>query len=278
MRPTGAQRAVDEHFDRRSEYWRDVYAGDGVESVVYRERMATALAWVDRLELRSGASALDLGCGAGLIAVELAARGMRVTACDSSPEMVTRAKQTAEGRGLAAMVEVVRADAHDLPLQTASAQLVVALGLIPWVPEPQRAVNEMARVLEPGGTLILTADNALRLNVLTDPSENPLFAPLRPAYRALERRAGRAANASAPYYRHRPSQVREMLLASGLQPELETTVGFGPFTFMGRPLLNDERAGTLNRRLESSAQRHSKLRSHGWHVLISARRADGRSS
>jgi len=71
------QVAVDEHFDRRSDYWRDVYGGDSAESLAYRERMETALAWVDQLNLPAGASALDVGCGAGLMTVELAARGMR---------------------------------------------------------------------------------------------------------------------------------------------------------------------------------------------------------
>ena len=275
MSEPSPQRAVDEHFDRRSDYWRDVYAGEGVESLVYRKRMETALGWVDRLELPAGARALDVGCGAGLMTVELAARGMQVTACDSSPEMVRQAQQTAEARGLAGMVQVVRADAHQLPLASASVQLIVALGLIPWLPEPKVAVNEMARVLEGGCWLILTADNALRLNALTDPSENPLFAPLRPAYRALERRRG--APESAPYYRHRPAQVKQMLIAAGLRPALETTVGFGPFTFMGRQLLSDERSIALNRRLEGWARAHSRLRRHGWHLLVAAQRAGERS-
>jgi SAM-dependent methyltransferase len=277
MSETSGQRAVDEHFDRRSAYWRDVYAGEGAESLVYRKRMETALAWVDRLNVPAGGSALDVGCGAGLMAVELAARGMQVTAYDSSPEMVRQAQQTVETWGLAGMVQVVRADAHELPLASASARLIVALGLIPWLPEPQRAVNEMARVLERGGWLILTADNALRLNVLTDPSENPLFAPLRPVYRALERWRRQGAPGGAPYHRHRPAQVRQMLLAAGLQPTLETSVGFGPFTFMGRHVLSGERSIALSRRLEGWAEGHSELRRHGWHFLVSAQRTGGPS-
>lgn len=277
MSETSGQRAVDEHFDRRSAYWRDVYAGEGVESLVYRKRMETALAWVDRLNVPAGGSALDVGCGSGLMAVELAARGMQVTAYDSSPEMVRQAQQTVEAWGLAGMVQVVRADAHELPLASASARLIVALGLIPWLPEPQRAVNEMARVLERGGWLILTADNALRLNVLTDPSENPLFAPLRPVHRALERWRRQGAPGGAPYYRHRPAQVRQMLLGAGLQPTLETSVGFGAFTFMGRHVLSDERSIALSRRLEGWAEGHSELRRHGWHFLVAAQRVGGRS-
>jgi ubiquinone/menaquinone biosynthesis C-methylase UbiE len=277
MSETGGQRAVDEHFDRRSDYWREVYAGEGAQSLVYRKRMETALAWVDRLNVPPGGTALDVGCGAGLMAVELATRGMQVAAYDSSPEMVRQAQQTVETWGLPGLVKVARADAHELPLASASARLIVALGLIPWLPEPQRAVNEMARVLEPGGWLILTADNALRLNVLTDPSENPLFAPLRPVYRAVERWRRHGATGSAPYHRHRPAQVRRMLLAAGLQPTLETSVGFGPFTFMGRHILSDERSIALNRRLEGWAEGHSGLRRHGWHFLVSAQRVGGSS-
>lgn len=266
------QRAVEEHFDQRRGYWREVYGGGSVQSLVYRERMETALAWADQLSLAPRARALDLGCGAGFVAVELATRRIQVTACDSSSEMVRQAQQTVEERGLAGMVQVVRADANQLPFPSASAQLIVALGLIPWLPDPVGAVGEMARVLEAGGWLILSADNALRLNALTDPSENPLLAPLRPLYRAFERWHRRGAPGSAPYHRHRPSQVRKMLLAAGLEPRRETTFGFGPFTFMGRPLLSDERALALNRRLETWVQEHPALRRHGWHFLVAAQR------
>jgi ubiquinone/menaquinone biosynthesis C-methylase UbiE len=272
MTETGPQRAVDEHFDRRRDYWRDVYAGHDIESLVYRERMETALGWVDQLHLPANASALDLGCGAGLMTIALAARGMQVVACDSSTEMVKQTQQTLEARDLAEGVRVVRADANQLPFPSASAALIVALGLIPWLSEPQRAVHEMARVLEPDGWLILTADNALRLNALTDPSENPLAAPLRPVYRALEQRRRRGvAGETAPYHRHRPSQVKQMLLEADLHPTHEATVGFGPFTFMGRKLLSDERSVALNRRLEGWALRHPRLRRHGWHYLVAAR-------
>ncbi len=278
MSETNPQLAVDEHFDRRSDYWRDVYAGESVESLVYRERMDAALAWVDQLSMPAGTTALDLGCGAGLMTVELAARGLQVTACDSSAEMVRQAQQTAEARGLAAKVKFVRADAGQLPFPPAYARLIVALGLIPWLREPERTLSEMARVIEPGGWLILTADNALRLNVLTDPSENPLLAPLRPAYRALERRRPQRPPASARFYRHRPSEVRQMLLAAGFQPTLETTVGFGPFTFMGRHLLSDRHSVALDRRLARWAERHPPLRRHGWHVLVGAQRVGGHAA
>jgi ubiquinone/menaquinone biosynthesis C-methylase UbiE len=189
---------------------------------------------------------------------------------------VSQVQQTLEARGLAGIVQVVRADAHRLPFPSASARLIVALGVVPWLREPERAVAEMARVLEPGGSLILTADNALRLTVLTEPFENPLAAPLRPAYRAFKRWRRRGApEEGAPFYRHRPSQVRQMLLDAGLHPTLQATVGFGPFTFMGRQLLSDERSIALDRRLEGWALRHPQLRRHGWHYLVTAQRLDG---
>lgn len=208
--------------------------------------------------------------------VALAARGMQVTACDSSPAMVMQAQQLLHARSLAGAAQVTRADAHRLPFPEASARLIVALGVVPWLPEPERAVAEMARVLEPGGSLILTADNALRLNILTEPFENPLAAPLRPAYRAYKHRRRRGSpDEGAPFFRHRPSQVRQMLLDAGLQPKLQTTVGFGPLTFMGRPLLSNDHSIALNRRLEGWAVGYPRLRNHGWHYLVMAQRFGG---
>ena len=162
---------------------------------------------------------------------------------------------------------------QQLALPSGSARLVVALGVIPWLSEPQRAVQEMARVLEPGGWLILTADNALRLNRLTDPAESPLAAPLRPAYRALRaavRAPGRSGDGGVPSPSALPGQPDAG--RGGAPPCAEATVGFGPFTFMGRTFLRDDHSLALNRRLEGWAQRHARLRRCGWHYLVAAQR------
>ncbi len=61
-----------------------------------------------------------------------------------------------------------------------------------------------------------------------------------------------------------------MLAGAGMYPFLETTVGFGPFTFLNRNVFGDARAIAVNGRLESRARRHHYLRRHGWHYIVAA--------
>jgi predicted ATP-grasp superfamily ATP-dependent carboligase/ubiquinone/menaquinone biosynthesis C-methylase UbiE len=267
-----AQGEVDRFFDQSTEYWRDVYRRDGLQGLIYRERMEAALYWVEQLDLPRDSAALDVGCGAGLMAAELGRRGLHVTATDSSAEMVKTARRQARTVGLTDAVRVDLADAHRLPFTGGQFDLVISLGLLPWLHDPRRALQEMVRVLRPGGWIVVTADNRARLNLIVEPRENPVLAPIKVARRAAKRIAGQVPN-STPSRLHRPDQIDLMLRAAGAEPRRRTTVGFGPFTFLGRPLVGDATGLRLHGWLErASADRAPALRRLGWHYLVAAQK------
>jgi 2-polyprenyl-6-hydroxyphenyl methylase/3-demethylubiquinone-9 3-methyltransferase len=93
------------------------------------------------------ARVLDLGCGAGLLANDLAARGYRVAGLDSTPENL----DVARARDATRSVEYRRGDATCLPYADASFDVVCAMDLLEHVDHPERLVAEAARVLAPGG-------------------------------------------------------------------------------------------------------------------------------
>lgn len=266
------QHAVDRYFDTESDYWSGVYGRDELQGLIYRDRMRLVSAWARELGLAPGAAALDAGCGAGLMTVELARAGFSVTATDSSPAMVQSAAALVQRQDLGDRVSVQRADARQLPFTDGRFDLVVALGLLPWLPDPQTAVTELARVLIPGGWMILTADNLGRLNRLVDPRENPLLAPLRPVKRALSGRPEGRDN-RVDSHRHAPRQVDEMLAAAGIRATHCTTVGYGPFTVMSSPLLPNPVGVAVHERLQRSAARYPRLRAAGWHYVVAGVKA-----
>jgi SAM-dependent methyltransferase len=99
--------------------------------------------------LPNGARVLDLGCGPGLFAGAMAARGARVEAWDASPEMVARAaSQPGVGARLAGFVDLEAAAAYDGVW--ASFSLLHA----PRAAFPAH-LRRIARALRPGGTLYL---------------------------------------------------------------------------------------------------------------------------
>jgi SAM-dependent methyltransferase len=266
------QEVVDRYFDLAARYWEEVYSEPALEGLVYRERMETTLRWVDALALAPGAAVLEVGCGAGLLGLQLARRGLTVTCTDSSPEMVGRAQRLLNAENPCGRMQVRRADVQQLPFKPGEFDLVVALGVLPWLDRAGEAVQQMAHVLAPGGWIIVTADNRARLNLLLEPRENPLLAPLRLARRAVRRRSG-APNGSAPSFRHLPSEVDRMLTAANISPVRRATVGFGPFTFIGRPLLGEPAAIALHQRLHRMSRDRRALRRLGWHYIVAGRKA-----
>jgi D-aspartate ligase len=273
--PTGTDdpHIVERYFDAASEYWRDVYREQGLQGLVYRDRTATALRWIEELGFTEGSTALDVGCGPGLMAAQLASRGIQVTATDSSRAMVGAARRQAERDGFADRVRVQEADAQALPFSSGSFDLVVALGLLPWVADPQRVVTEMARVLRPGGWLIVTADNRRRLNRLVEPRENPLLWPLKLGLRTYRHLGRRAPRGGAPSRLHRPGEVERMLGHAQLTPIRRATVGYGPFTFLGRAVMSEPAGLRLHSALSRlSARRMRGLRRLGWHYITAARK------
>lgn len=260
-------------FDGAAPYWRDVYAQDGLQGLIYRQRMETALRWVDELGLPPASAALDVGCGAGLLCVELASRSLHVTGTDTSPAMIELAQSHADEGRLADRIQLLLADVDRLPVESGNFDVVIALGLLPWVHDEYAAVIEMARVLRPGGHLILSADNRARLNFLVEPRENPLLTPLKLARRAARRAAGRRPD-GVPSRLHLPSQVARFLAVAGVRPVRRSTVGFGPFTFLGRPILGERVGLRLHLRLQARADRTTIGGRTGWHYMVEARKPE----
>ena len=108
---------------------------------------------LDRVDLRPGQSAIDLGCGpSGIIQLlsERVSPGGRVVGVDADPVHVTMARQFADERGLRD-VEIVAADARHTGLPSGSFDLVHSRTLLVTIPEPTRVVAEMVRLARPGG-------------------------------------------------------------------------------------------------------------------------------
>lgn len=101
-----------------------------------------------------GTRALDLGCGAGHTALGLAMAGADVVAIDLTDEMLAAGRRLAAERGLA-NVEFRRADAGLLPFADGEFDIVTSRLSAHHYPDPQQALCEAARVLKPGGTLLL---------------------------------------------------------------------------------------------------------------------------
>ena len=119
--------------------------------------------------IEPGSVVLDLGCGAGtdlLIAAQMTGPGGRAIGVDMTGSMPERSRASAQAMGLG-NVELHEALIEALPLKDASVDVVISNGVIDLVPDKHTVLDEIDRVLRPGGRLQL-ADVVIHHEVSED--------------------------------------------------------------------------------------------------------------
>ena len=101
----------------------------------------------------AGRRVLDAGCGDGALICAAASRGAAATGIDPDPAMLAAARSRVGGAARGA--KFVQGRLEQLPFREASFDLVAAITVLCFVPDAGGAVREMARVLRPGGRLVL---------------------------------------------------------------------------------------------------------------------------
>jgi ubiquinone/menaquinone biosynthesis C-methylase UbiE len=106
----------------------------------------------------AGLRLLDVGCGTGHQLALWSARGYEVAGVDGSAEMLEHAQVNNPS------AELREADARELPFADASFDRVTSIEVLRYLPDPHPSIEEMARVLRPGGVCLATAAPLLALN------------------------------------------------------------------------------------------------------------------
>jgi SAM-dependent methyltransferase len=214
-RPPDDQSQIDrvrQFFDRESgRYVKQRYGtSEPAVSRPYLERQAIVLEFIEG----SHDAALDLGCGPGVLLPALLEHSATVAAIDVSPEMLERARSAISGTPGRERVTLALGSADALPFADRSFDLVTCIGVIAYWPNAPRALSEVARVLRPGGTLILQTTNFVAPREIEDRL-------LRfPYQRIMTRLTGREFRDTADlrlkaYY---PPRLDALLDAAGLEP------------------------------------------------------------
>ena len=170
----------------------------------WRERAA------DRAELREGDHALDVCCGTGDLAFELARRvgpTGRVVGCDFSERMLELAREKSATPERAATVEFEWADALDLPYEDASFDAVTVGFGVRNLSDLEAGLGELARVLRPGGRLVILE--------ITQPTRPPLSTFFAIWFDRIVPLLGSVAGDSAAYS-YLPESVRSFPSPEGL--------------------------------------------------------------
>lgn len=119
------------------------------QTPISKNRLRLALG--GSLEVLSGKTVLEAGCGAGRFTEVLLAEGAHVTACDLSLAVEANYANC----GAASNYFVCQADVRKLPVAADSFDFVICLGVVQHTPSPEETIAALARCVKPGGTLVL---------------------------------------------------------------------------------------------------------------------------
>lgn len=106
-----------------------------------------------------GLRVLEVGCGGGLICEDLARRGALMVGVDPSEQALQAARDHAAASGLAEQITYEQGYAEALPCESASFRAIVCLDVLEHVKDLSRTLEEVARVLAPGGVFVFDTIN-----------------------------------------------------------------------------------------------------------------------
>jgi ubiquinone/menaquinone biosynthesis C-methylase UbiE len=112
-----------------------------------------AAVFYNRLGVKRGARLLDVGCGAGQLALIAARAGAKATGCDISTNWLEKARARAAAEGLEVTFE--EGDAEALPYENGQFDVVVSLIGAMFAPRPDRVAAEVTRVCRSGGMIAM---------------------------------------------------------------------------------------------------------------------------
>ncbi len=162
---------VDRHFTSEAKLWTELYQRDDLYALGFQIRLRQALTFIRNLKLPPGTPALDVGCGGGWAAIELARTGLQVTGLDISGPMIATARRNAE------QADLPRSPADgnrpnpsfevgnlvNMGYSPQTFGLIVGLGVFEYFPDRLAAAREISRLLSSGGTLVVTIPNPDRV-------------------------------------------------------------------------------------------------------------------
>jgi SAM-dependent methyltransferase len=112
---------------------------------------------VDLITPQAGNEVLDVGCGVGIGPVFLAKEfGCHVTGVDITPRMIGQAEKRAGRHGVRDLVAFAISDLHDLPFTDTCFDSAMAESVLTFSPDKAAVLEELARVVRPGGMIAFT--------------------------------------------------------------------------------------------------------------------------
>lgn len=160
--------------------WEKLYLGK-IDRISYnfasRQRAVEEL-----LKPYAAGKALDIGCGSGDLVVFYSGKGVCYKGVDLSDSMINRANSNYANLVREGKADFKVADCENLPFNDGEFDILSAVALIEYLPDPSKALDEIFRVLKSGGYALITVPNKKCINNLFRSIFKPVTNLLFPLY------------------------------------------------------------------------------------------------
>lgn len=276
---------VARYFAHSADYWEDVYEYDENRAQIFENysknrRKSLVLSCLDAYAGQRSLTVLDIGCGPGLFMEESLRRGHTVTGIDISSEMLSKATRRLEKFGKGNFT-CLQGDQENLPPGNETVDVVLSLGVLPYLRDDGKGVEEINRVLKKGGILICILPNLIKLSALLDPYYylvriwRYLWYRLHMNDASSEMRVDPASFNDNRYFnvrRYTRNQALVLLRVFGMVTDDHITpIEYGPLTFWKKEILSDSTSITLSRYCEIRSERFVWLKNfcNEWVICVS---------
>lgn len=207
---------------------------------------------------------LDLGCGTAPVLSKLRRYGVKVSGLDYSADMLEHARSRLRSLGLDD-TDLQQGDCRATPYPAASFDVIVCLGVISYIENYDAVLDEIDRLLKPGGRVLISFRNVF----------NPVFSdPVRLLKQSVKKLLGRSFNPRLD----EPFVIGRFLDFHSVNEKMEARrfdlvdffgIGFGPFCFSGKKLFSESRSIRLSRWLTQVFDRLVIHRTRRWLTDVS---------
>lgn len=160
--------------------------------------------------------ALDIGCGSGDLAVFYAAKGAGYTGVDLSSSMIERARSNYAALIREGRADFKVADCENLPFNDGEFDVLSAVALIEYLPDPLKALGEIFRVVKTGGYILITVPNKKCINNLFRAIFKPVTSLLFPIYTRMKK-SPLALMRNVRHYNYSQNEIDLMMEGRGFQ-------------------------------------------------------------
>lgn len=141
-------------FNAASKKYLEEYERKTSEGYSFRVRREKTLAVIP--EAKEGKKALDIGCGPGIMAEGLLEKNYSVACVDAAPSMINLVKEKFSSNP---KITAGTGDVNELNFPDNSFDLIIAMGLLEYLGDQEKALQEIKRVAKTGGQIIITFPN-----------------------------------------------------------------------------------------------------------------------